>query len=165
MIDRSLDAESRFAALLSRFPPEVVALAKRSLSKLRRDFPGVPQLVYEYPKSLVASFSPTERGHEAIVAVSIDPRGVRLYLDKDVPDPNGRLEGAGSKVRSVALESASDLDHGDVHALVQAAIRRSGVALPHPGPGRVVFKSEAKKKSPKRRASSSKEPRSSKRSG
>jgi hypothetical protein len=142
--------DEQFAAFLSRFPPEIVALTNRCLPKLRRAFPGVPQLVYDYRDSLVVSFSPSERGYEAIVAISVDPRRVRLYFDKDLPDPNGRLEGAGSKVRSVAIESASDLDHGDVHALIQAAIQHSGVTLPRTGSSRMIIKSESKKKTPRK---------------
>src|SRR5262245_36718593 len=109
------------------------------MPKLRRAFPGASQIVYDYRHSLVVSFSMSERGYEGIVTISIDARQVRLYFDKDVPDPNGRLEGAGSKVRSVALESASDLDHGDVHALIEAAIKRSGATFPRTGANRMII--------------------------
>jgi len=88
----------------------------------------------------------SERGYEAIVAISIDPRGVRLYFDKSLPDPQGLLEGSGTKVRSVTLEAASDLDHGGVKALIQAAIKHSGVAFPKARPTRMVVKSASKKK-------------------
>jgi hypothetical protein len=142
--------EAQFAAFLSRFPPEIVALTKRCLPKLRRALPGANQIVYDYRNSVVVSFSMSERGYEAIVAVSIDARGVRLYFDKDVPDPNGRLEGAGAKVRSVVVESASDLDHGDVHDLIQAAIKHAGATFPKTRSNRMVIQSETKKKRPKR---------------
>jgi hypothetical protein len=165
MTDRTPGPDAQFSALLSRFPPEIVALADACLPKLRRALPGVPQLVYDYRNSLVVSFSPSERGYEGVVAVAIDPRGVRLYVAKDVPDPNGRLEGSGGKVRSVAVESASDLDRGDVHELVQAAIRLSGAKFQGAGPGRMIIQSESKKKTPRSKSSSSKKARSSKRSG
>src|SRR5215470_1979999 len=111
---RQPSPSAQFSAFLSRFPPEIVAMAKRCLPKLRRAFPGSYELVYEYPHSLVVSFSQSERGYEGIVALAIDPRGVRLYFDKSLPDPKGLLEGAGAKVRSVTIEAASDLDHGDI---------------------------------------------------
>ena len=141
---------ARFSALLSRFPPEIVALTKRSLLALRRAFPGSTQLVYEYSNSLVVAFGMSERGYEAIVALAIDPRRVRLYFDKSLPDPEGLLEGSGSKVRSVTLEAASDLDHGGIRALIQAAKRQSGVTFPRGRSARMIFKSEAKRRRPKK---------------
>jgi hypothetical protein len=150
---RQSSPSAQFSALLSRFPPAVVALAKRSLPKLRRAFPGSHQLVYDYPNSLVVAFGMSERGYEAIVALAIFPRWVRLYFDKSISDPKGLLEGSGAKVRSVALDAASDLDHGDIHALIKAAIKHSGVTFPRTRSIRVVIKSMSKKKRTKRTGS------------
>jgi len=139
---------AQFAELLSRFPPEIVALVERSLPKLRRALPGSYQIVYDYSNSVVVSFSMTERGYEAIVAVAIFPGWVKLYFDKSIPDPKRLLEGSGGKVRSVTLEAASDLDRGDIHALLKAAIKHSGVTFPRTGSTRMIFK-ESKKRKPK----------------
>jgi hypothetical protein len=138
--------KAQFSTLLSRFPPEIVALVKRCLPKLRRAFPGSYELVYEYSNSLVVAFGRSEKGYEAIVAVAIFPGWVKLYFDKSLPDPKGLLEGAGTKVRSVTLKAASELDRGDIHELVKAAIKHSGATFPRTGSTRVVIKSEAKKK-------------------
>src|SRR5262245_1101599 len=118
-----------FTKFVSRFPPEIVALVKKCLPKLRRDFPVSYEIVYDYTNSVVVSFSMTERGYEAIVALAIHPNKIQLYFDKSIPDPKGLLEGTGSKVRSVTIKSASDLDKGDVHELIKAAIKHSGVAF------------------------------------
>ncbi|HJZ90909.1 MAG TPA: hypothetical protein VKE40_08555 [Gemmataceae bacterium] len=112
MTARQPSPNAQFAAFLSRFPPEIVALVKRCLPKRRRAFPGSYQLVYDYSNSLVVAFGMSERGYEAIVAIAIFPRWVRLYFDKSLPDPKGLLEGSGAKVRSVTLKAALDLDHG-----------------------------------------------------
>jgi hypothetical protein len=141
---------AQFSAFLSRFPPEVVALTKRCLPKIRRAFPGSTQLVYDYSNSLVVAFGMSERGYEAIVAVAIFPRWVRLYFDKSLPDPKGLLEGSGAKVRSVTLKAASDLDDGDVQALIKAAVKHSGVTFPRTRSTRMVIKSESKKRKPRR---------------
>ena len=142
--------KAQFSAFLSRFPPDIVALVKRCLPKLRRTFPGSYELVYDYSNSLVVGFGMSERGYEAIAAVSIDPRGVRLYFDKSLPDPKGLLEGSGAKVRSVTLKAASDLDHGDIQALIKAAIKHSGVTFPRTRSTRMIIKSESKKRRTKR---------------
>ena len=123
---------------------------KRCLPKLRRAFPGTYQLVYQYANSLVVAFGMSDRGYEAIVAIAIFPRCVRLYFDKSLPDPKGLLEGSGGKVRSVTLKAASDLDHGDIQALIKAAIKHSGVTFPRTRSTRTVIKSESKKRRPRR---------------
>jgi hypothetical protein len=98
----------------------------------------------------VVAFGMSDRGYEAIVAMSISARSVRLYFDKSLPDPKGLLEGSGGKVRSVTLEAASDLDHGDIRALIVAAIRHSGVTFPRTRSTRMIIKSESKKRRPRK---------------
>jgi hypothetical protein len=147
---RQPSPNARFSALLTRFPPEIVALVKRCLPKLRRAFPGSYQLVYNYSNSLVVAFGMSDRGYEAIVAIAIFPRWVRLYFDKSLPDPKGLLEGSGGKVRSVTLKAVSDLDHGDIQALIKAAIKHSGVTFPRTRSTRMVIKSASKKRRPRR---------------
>jgi len=142
---REPSAQAQFTAFLSRFPPGIVALVKRCLPKLRRALPGTNQIVYDYPNSLVVSFSPSDRGYEGIVTLAVHPDRVQLYFSKDLPDPNGRLEGSGSKVRSLALEAASELDSGDVHDLIRAAIRRSKVPSPGTRSTRMIIQAGSKK--------------------
>ena len=146
---RQPSPNAQFAAFLSRFSPEIVTLVKRCLPKLRRAFPGSYQLVYDYSNSLVVAFGMSERGYEAVVAIAIFPRWVRLYFGdgKSLPDPKGLLEGSGARVRSVTLKAASDLDHRDIRALIKAAIKYSGVAFPRNRSTRLVIKSVSKKQS------------------
>jgi hypothetical protein len=146
---RELSPNAQFSAFLSRFPPEIVALVKRCLPKLRRAFPGTTQIVYDYNHSVVVSFSLSERGYEGIVTVAIYPHSIRLYFHKDVPDPKGLLEGSGTKVRGVTVKAASELDHGDIHALIKAAIKHSGAKFPRTRSTRMIIKSGSKKKKPR----------------
>lgn len=150
MTTRQPSPSAQFAALLSRFPPGIVALVKRCLPKLRRAVPCPYQIVYDYSNSLVVAFSMSERGYEAIVAVAIFPRWVRLYFDKSLPDPESLLEGSGTKVRSVMIKAASDLDHANIKALFKAAIRHAGATFPRTRSTRMVIKSKSKKPRPKR---------------
>lgn len=148
MKPRPSSPSAQLSASLSRFPPETVALAKRCLTRLRRALPGTHQLVYEYTNSLVVAFGASERGYEAVLSLAVQPREVRLYLRKSTPDPKRLLEGAGSKVRSVAIGSASELDRGDVGALLQAAIADGEVGVPKTRSNRIVIKSAPKKPRP-----------------
>jgi hypothetical protein len=140
---RSPTPSAQFSAFLSRFPPAIVALVKKCLPKLRRAFPGCHQLVYDYAHSLVVAFGVSERGYEAIVALAIFPDRVQLYFDKSLPDPNRRLKGAGTKVRSVTVEAASDLDRGDINDLIKAAVKHAGVTFPKTR-STIIIKSVAK---------------------
>ena len=153
MTAREPTPNAQLAAFLSRYSPETAALVKRCLPKIRRVFPGLTQLVYDYANSnyLVVSFALSERGYEGIVALGVSPRWVRLYFNdgKTLPDPQGRLEGSASKVRHVTLEAASDLDHADIRALFKAASKQSGVILPRSRSSRMVIKSASKKSKPK----------------
>jgi hypothetical protein len=152
MATRKPGPKAQFSPFLSRFSPEIVALVKRCLPKIRRAIPCPYQLVYEYSNSLVVAFSMSERGYEAIVALAIFPRGIRLYFDKSLPDPRGLLMGSGTKVRSVTIKAASDLDHADIQALFKAAIKRSEVSFPKTRSTRMVIKSTSTKKEPRRTA-------------
>lgn len=148
---RTPSPSAQLSALLSRFPPGIVTLAKSSLTKLRRAFPGTLQLVYDYPNSVVLSFGMTERGAEAIAAIAIYPAEVRLYFNdgKLLPDPKGLLKGSATRVRFVTLEAASDIDQPDIKAFIKAAIKQSGVKLSARGVSRIVIKSASKKRAKK----------------
>lgn len=147
-----LTPNAQFSAFLSRFPAEIIALAKRCLTRMHRAFPGCYQLVYAYPGSLVVSFAATDRGYEGIVAVAIFPGSVRLYFDKSLPDPKGLLKGAGSKVRSVTLKSASALQHEDIEALIKGAVVHSGFVAPRTRSSRMIIQSDASKRKPRKTA-------------
>ena len=69
---------AQFSAFLSRFSAEIVALVEQCLPKLRRAIPHSFELVYDYSHSLVVSFSASEKGYEAIVAMAVFPDCVRL---------------------------------------------------------------------------------------
>lgn len=122
----ALTPAAQFSAFLSRFPAATIALVKRCLPKIRGAVPCTHEVVYNYSHAVVVSFGMSERGYEAIVALSIESDRLRLYFDKSLPDPQGLLEGKGGKVRSVTIKTASDLDHADIQALFKAANRNAG---------------------------------------
>ena len=155
MTTRQPSPKSQFSALLSRFSPESISLGKRCLTKLGRAVPGAIHLVYEYNHSVVVSISPSERGYEGFAALSIYPAEVRLYFQggKDLPDPAGLLQGSGGKVRYVIVESASDLDRKEMQALLKAAIKHSGIAIPRTRASRMIIQSVQKDKKKKAKKS------------
>jgi hypothetical protein len=127
---------------IARYSPEVAATARSGLKKLRARFPGARQLVYERRQSLPIGFAPAERGGP-VFSLVLYPRWVRFFFLEGVAldDPEGRLEGTGSQVRSIRLdEDAALLDDPYVRGLMAQALKVAGEDL-RTGSGQVVVKS------------------------
>ena len=128
---------------ISRYSPEVGGTARAGLKKLRARFPGARQLVYERRQSLPIGFAPAERGG-AVFSLVVYPRWVRFFFLEGVAldDTEGRLEGAGSQVRSIRVdERAAILDDPYILGLMARALRVAGADL-KTGSGEVVLKSK-----------------------
>jgi hypothetical protein len=125
---------------ISRYSPEVAATARAGLKRLRAQFPGARQLVYERRQSLPIGFAP-EHG-SPIFSLVIYPRWVRFFFLEGVAidDPDGRLEGTGSQVRSIRLENrAAILDDPYIRGLMAQALSLAGANL-KTGRGKIVLK-------------------------
>ncbi|HTE41487.1 MAG TPA: hypothetical protein VK629_11695 [Steroidobacteraceae bacterium] len=119
---------------------------------VRKRFPTAHELAYDYSSRVVISYSPTDRGIDAIVAIDGRADGVRLYLmhGPQLPDPRKLLLGSGRQARYIQVEAVSRLVHPAVKALIAAAVAQS-TALPLTGKGSLIIKSSAAKKRPSRK--------------
>ena len=145
-----LSAERQLEEFLSRYTAEVRALAEAALAKMRERLPGAVQIVYDNYNALVVGFGPSERASEAAFSIAVYPKTVRLFFlrGKELPDPKSLLEGEGSRVRSVVVESAADLDRAPLRALMKAALKAQ--PIDPAGQGRLVIRSISKKQRPRR---------------
>jgi len=126
---------------IDRYPPEVAAIARAALKKMRARYPGARQFVYDRRQSLPIGFVP-ERGG-AVFSIVLYPRWVRFFFLEGVAldDPEGRLEGTGNQVRSIRLDArAAILDDPYIRKLMAQAVKEAGVNL-KAGRGDVVLKS------------------------
>ena len=144
---------AQLASFLGRFNPEIAALARKSIARLRKRLPGATVLVYDNYNALAVGFGPNERTSEAILSIAVWPRWVSLFFlrGKGLADPRKILKGSGSRVRHVVLESATDLDQPAIRALIAAALVRSQVKIPARG-GALIIKSISAKQRPRRPA-------------
>jgi hypothetical protein len=129
---------------IDRYAPEVAAVARAALKKLRTRYPGARQIVYERRQSLPIGFAPSERG-SAVFSVVLYPRWVRFFFLEGaaIDDPEGRLEGRGNQVRSIRLDSgAAILDDAYIRGLMAQALKAADANLKS-GRGRIVLKSTA----------------------
>ena len=92
---------------------------------------------------LPIGFAPAERG-SAVFSLVLYPRWVRFFFLEGVAidDPEGRLEGRGSQVRSIRVdEHAAILDDPYIRKLMAQALNTAGADL-KTGTGQVVLKSK-----------------------
>ena len=123
--------EAYLSKAIARYPSEVAATARAGLRKLRARFPGARLVVYERRQSLPIGFAPAQRG-SAVFSLVLYPRWVRFFFLEGAgfDDPEGRLEGDGSRVRSVRLDGqAGHLDDPYVRRLIARAVTLAGVDL------------------------------------
>ena len=135
---------------IARYSPEVAATARAGLKRLRSLFPGARQLVYDRRQSLPIGFAPAERG-SPIFSLVVYPRWVRFFFLEGVAidDPEGRLEGAGSQVRSIRLDDrAAILDDPYIRTLIAQALTVAGTNL-QTGRGQIVLKTVMAGRSPR----------------
>jgi hypothetical protein len=116
----------RVAAFLARFDPEIARQARAARRRLRRMMPTAVELIYDNYNALVFGFAPDEHASSAILSIALYPRWVTLFFlqGRNLPDPEGLLEGAGQIVRSIRLESERDLRHAAAAPVMPQSPRR-----------------------------------------
>ena len=151
---RELSPEAELRSFINRFDPKEQKLFRSVRTAVRKRFPTVNELAYDYPNSVVISYSPTNRGIEAIVALAAQADGVFLYLSHgpQLPDPKNLLQGSGKQTRFIQVDAASQLGHPDMEALIVAAIDHATPPLPSDGKGQLIIQSSASKRRPGRKA-------------
>jgi hypothetical protein len=146
--------EAKLRSLIGKCDPAHQKLIRSVRSALRKRLPTANELVYDYSNSLVIGYSPTEHGIEAIVSTAARATGVDLYFNQGprLPDPKKLLMGSGRQTRFIHVETARQLAHPDVEALIVAAIDLNGIGLPSTGGGKLIIRTDAaKKKRPRRK--------------
>ena len=136
-------ADLQLAGLIAKFEPKKQKLIKSMRRALRKRFPTMNELVYDYTKSLVIAYSPNERGSDGIVAMSADANGVRLFFNYGVslPDPHSILLGDGRQTRYIGIEASKVLLRPEVQALLTAAISKVPIPRSKSGHGELIIKS------------------------
>lgn len=149
---KGLTPEAELRSFLSRFDSKEQKVFRAVRSSLRKRFPTVNELAYDYPHSVVIGYSPTDRGIEAVVAIAARADGVFLYLAQQLPDPKKLLRGSGKMARFLRVDAADRLEHPDVEALIVAAIEHATVPVPSEGKGKLVIQSSAAKRRPRKKS-------------
>jgi hypothetical protein len=137
----------QFAGFLSKFTPEVRAVAKGAIARMRKRLPGATELVYDNYYALVVGFGPTERPSDAIFSVVIYPRHVSLCFlyGVELDDPHKLLQGKGNQVRHIRLaDGAATLDEPAVRDLIAQATASADVPFDRKARRRTIIRMVSK---------------------
>jgi hypothetical protein len=150
---KSASPEVQLDTFIDKYTPEIAALARACLAKMRARLPGATQLVYDNYNALVVGFGPSDKTSHAIFSVAMYPRWVNLFFLQaapKMPDPQKLLLGSGRMARHIVIHSASQLDQPGVQALMTAALQRAIQPIDPAAPGQLVIRSISAKQRPRR---------------
>jgi hypothetical protein len=148
----AVSPERQLDGFLAKYTPEIEALARAILAKMRTILPGAVEMVYDNYNALVVGFGATEKASEALFSVVMYPRYVSLCFlsGASLDDPLGLLQGSGNVVRHIRLEDVGVLDRPAVRELMDQALVRSPKGIDEEQPGRMIIKSISAKQRPRR---------------
>jgi hypothetical protein len=139
---------------IDKFMPEIAALARRVLARVRDWLPGAVEFVYDNYYALAIGFGPTDRPSDAVISVVLYPRWVHLYFLQGavLPDPAGKLKGSGKVGRHLVLHDSSPLDEPEVRALVDEAAALAETPFDAKHPRKLLIRAVAEKQRARRPA-------------
>ena len=151
---RTESPEEQLERFLAKYTPEIAALGRAALVKMRKQLPGAIELVYDNYNALVVGFCLSERASEALFSIALYPRWINLFFlqGKDLRDPHKLLKGSGNQVRSIQLEGAGTLDDPAVVELIEQALERAGATIDPKRARRMEIRAIAPKQRPRRPA-------------
>jgi hypothetical protein len=137
---------------LAKFEPRVAVSARAALSQLRKRLPGATEMVYDNYNALAIGFGPSDRASEAIFSIAVFPRWVSLFFlqGAKLPDPDGLLQGTGTKVRHIVLTEPRVLELSSVKKLMAIAMTSAKKPIDPRQRRRLIIKSISAKQRPRR---------------
>ena len=137
----------QLADFIGRYTPEMAAALTACRRKLQARVPNGYELVYDNYNALAIGYAYADKASASLVSIAGYPRWVTLFFlyGKGLPDPEGLLEGAGVRVRSLRLKSPDDLDRPAVGRLLDLALAAHAADFAAAPPLQTVVKSIAAK--------------------
>ena len=146
------EAKRQLDSFIDKFTPEVAALARALLERMKARLPGAQVLVYDNYNALAIGFCRNDKAGQAILSLAVMPQWVTLCFlwGKHLADPHKLLRGEGSRVRHVRLHEAEALDDPRIEALIAETLATTEWPLDPAEPQRLIIKSVSAKQRPRR---------------
>ena len=143
---------AQVADFIARYTPEMAAAISACRSKLQARVTHGYELVYDNYNALAIGYAWADKASASLVSIAGYPRWVTLFFlyGRDLPDPEGLLEGEGVRVRSIRLKSPDDLDRPAVRRLLDLALAPHAAGFAAAPPLKTVVKSVAAKQRDRR---------------
>ena len=147
-----MDGQAQLDTFIDKFTPEVAVLTRALIDKMKGRVPGATIMVYDNYNALAIGFGPSEKAGQAVLSLAVMPRWVTLCFlyGAGLPDPQGLLNGSGSRVRHVRLHTSEAFDDPAVQALISAALERCEPPIDATREQRLIIKSISAKQRPRR---------------
>jgi hypothetical protein len=147
-----MDAQAQLDSFIDKYTPEVGALTRALLDKMKARIPGAAILVYDNYNALAIGFGPNDKAGQAILSLAVMPRWVTLCFlwGVQLPDPHRLLNGSGSRVRHVRLHTSDAFDDPRVQELIAAALDRSEPPIDPAAELPLIIKSISARQRPRR---------------
>jgi hypothetical protein len=143
-------AEKELAAFMAKYDPKIAKLGKAAFAHMQTRLPGAVSLVYDNYNALAIGFGP--EGKAPPLSIALYPRWINLFFlfGAGLPDPHGLLQGKGSRVRSIRIDSVDRLDDPQIDTLITAAVLHAGWKLEPGKKNKVVIQSVSPTQRPRR---------------
>jgi hypothetical protein len=146
------DAERQLESFIDKFTPQVAALTRALLAKMKSRIPGAQILVYDNYNALAIGFCRNDKAGQAILSLAVMPRWVTLCFlwGATLSDPHHLLKGEGKRVRNVRLHTPDALDDPRIEALIAEALATTDWPIDPSEPQRLHIKLVLPKQRPRR---------------
>jgi hypothetical protein len=146
------DAQRQLDGFIDKFTPQVAALTRALLAKMKARIPGAQILVYDNYNALAIGFARNDKAGQAILSLAVMPKWVTLCFlwGKSLSDPHKLLKGDGTRVRHTRLHTSEALDDPRIETLIAEALATTDWPIDANEPQRLIVKSISAKQRPRR---------------
>jgi hypothetical protein len=118
---------SELLSFLDAYAPALVALALDLRTLVFDEAPEANEIVYDGAYTVALHYSATSRNQDAFCYIALFTSHVNLGFNRgaDLPDPNKKLEGAGSQMRHIKIKEPADLESPEVRGFLRAALKHA----------------------------------------
>lgn len=146
------DAQAQLNDFIDKFTPELAALTRTLLARMKARVPGATILVYDNYNALAIGFAAGERVRDVVFSLAVYPRWVSLFFMQGrwLADPHGLLKGDGNMVRHIPAVTEASFDDPRVDALIETALDEARQPIDPSAEQVLIIKSISAKQRPRR---------------